>query len=462
MRRSLFIVYGLFFISLSILGSLSFIFYTRYSDYTQYADAVEDTYRVITELNRLNTFLKDAETGQQGFLLTRDSAFLQPYLDGVINIKESFVKVKEMTSPNVSQQERISELNILIQDKLKSMDHTRYMFLFNNKAYKSSLQLSKEKMDRCRDVINRMEQEEYQLLGMRQETKAIYQSSAPEYMKALFSFSVFVFFTSFILIVREFRGRVRYQKELEEKVRELNQANTELEQIAFVASHDLQEPLRKINTFSDRLESKHAGQLNQEGKHIIARLSYASSRMRDLIEDLANYTSLVQKTDAKTKVDLNLAIEAALQLHTEEITEKNASITYENLPSIIGYSQQLTLLFDSLISNSLKFNREKVAPVIVIATSQVTSHDLAVSKRKTPMIRYTKITIRDNGIGFDEQFAEKVFGIFQRLHTQHSEYSGKGIGLAIVRRVMANHNGHVLAKGKLMEGAEFTLLFPLE
>jgi signal transduction histidine kinase len=461
MRRSLFIVYGLFFVSISILGSLSIIFYERYSVYTQYSDAVEETYEIITEVNRLATFLKDAETGQRGFLLTRDSSFLQPYLSGIENVKTSFLKLKDMTADNISQQQRLNELNLLIQDKIQSMEHTRFMFLFNTKSYMENFRISKEKMDDCRLVLEQMEQEERQLLSMRKESKAIYQSSTPEYLKALFSFSTFTFLISFILIVREFRSRVRSQKELELKVRELNQSNTELEQIAFVTSHDLQEPLRKINTFSDRLESKHAEQLNDEGRSIIERISYASSRMRDLIEDLANYTNLIKRDEPKTKVDLNRVIEACIHRHIEDINQKGAKIMYDKLPVIHGYRNQLLLLFDALIGNSLKFCKEDVVPYISIVSSHTTSEESApISNGQTN--RHVKITVKDNGIGFDNEFAEKVFGIFQRLHNQHSEYSGKGVGLAIVRRVMSNHNGHVFAMGKLNEGAEFTLLFPLD
>lgn len=462
MRRSLLIVYGLFFVSLSILGSLALIFYERYSDYIQYADMVEQTYEKITELNRLTTHLKDIETGQRGFFLTRDSSFLQPYHAGVDQIKGTYMKLKLATEGNKSQQRRLYDLNLMIQDELKFMDHTRYMFIFNSKEYRSNLVITKNKMEQCIAIVEQMEREELQLLGMQQETKTIYQTETPEYLKALFSFSAFTFLISFILIVREFRSRVKYQNELEQNLRELNQSNMELEQIAYVASHDLQEPLRKINTFSDRLVSKHAEQLNEEGRHIISRMSYASSRMRDLIEDLANYTNLVKRNEVKRNVDLNVVIDAVVRQFNTEIAEKGANITFDNLPTIKGYSQQLLLLFEALISNSLKFSQDHLSPLIIISSGMATIDDFKFMKIQNLPGRFMRITVKDNGIGFDNEFAEKVFGIFQRLHNQHSEYSGKGVGLAIVKRVMANHQGYVYATGKILEGAEFTLLFPLD
>lgn len=462
MRRSLLIVYGLFFVSLSILGSLALLFYERYSDYTQYADMVEHTYEKITELNRLTTHLKNIETGQRGFFLTRDSSFLHPYHEGIDQIKGTYLKLIVATEGNKSQQKRLKDLNLKIQDELKSMDHTRYMFIFNSKEYHSNMVITKGKMDECIAVVEQMEREELQLLGMQQEGKTIYQASTPESLKALFSFSAFTFLISFMLIVREFRSRVKYQNELEQNVRELNQSNMELEQIAYVASHDLQEPLRKINTFSDRLVSKHAEQLNEEGKHIINRMSYASSRMRDLIEDLANYTNLVKRNEVKRSVDLNVVIDTVVRQFNTEIAEKQANVTFDNLPTIKGYSQQLLLLFEALISNGLKFSQDNLAPTIIISSAQVSAEDFNYLKLKNVPGRFIKIIVKDNGIGFDNEFAEKVFGIFQRLHNQHSEYSGKGVGLAIVKRVMANHKGYVFATGKMQEGAEFTLLFPIE
>jgi signal transduction histidine kinase len=462
MRKSLLIVYGLFVISLSILGTLSLIFYNRYSEYIQYANMVEGTYDRITQLNRLTTHLKNIEAGQRGFLLTRDSTFLEPYLAGVDQIKLTYMKLDQAITGKKSQQRRLYELNLKIQDELKFMDHTRLMFMVNSKEYRSNMVITNSKMDECIAIVEQMEREELQLLGMQQETKILNQTSTPEYLKAVFSFSAFTFIISFILILREFRGRVKYQNELEQNLQELNQSNMELEQIAYVASHDLQEPLRKINTFSDRLVSKHAEQLNEEGKHIINRMSYASSRMRDLIEDLANYTNLVKRNEVKRNVDLNVVVDTVIRQFNTEIAEKGANITFDSLPTIKGYSQQLLLLFEALISNGLKFSQDHLPPLIIISSSQATAEEFNFMKGKNISGRFVKITVKDNGIGFDNEFAEKVFGIFQRLHNQHSEYGGKGVGLAIVKRVMANHKGYVFAKGRMLEGAEFTLLFPAE
>jgi light-regulated signal transduction histidine kinase (bacteriophytochrome) len=183
--------------------------------------------------------------------------------------------------------------------------------------------------------------------------------------------------------------------------------------------------------------------------------------MRELVEDLANYISLVQVYDKKQEVDLKKMIDHLVHENLSRIQQKNAQVLRDKLPLLYAYPSQLQLLFKALIDNSIKFSQPDVPPHIHIYGNYATIDDLKVFNINTPAIRYIKITLRDNGIGFDNEFAERMFGIFQRLHTQDSAYSGKGIGLAIVKRVITNHSGYVFAKGFPGAGAEFTLFFPV-
>lgn len=460
MRVTQFVIYTLFFLSLVVLGTLSFVFLKRYSSYVRYTGDVEHTYKLITEISTLESFLKDTETGNRGYLLTQDSSFLKPLLLAEKQIRNSLSRMTALTSDNESQRKRVSELNLLVQSMKIAMDHTRMMFVYNKEAYGKNLEISKLKMDECRKVFTAMKEEEFGLLHIRSKNKFFYESSAPGYLTGVFTFSAITFIISCIVIVREFRGKKRYQHELELKLNELHQSNAELEQITFVASHDLQEPLRKINTFTDRLAFKHAQHLDEEGKSVIERINYSSNRMRGLVEDLANYTSLVQINEERQDVNLNLIVKDILDKESELVTEKKVQVFYDNLPTINGYPTQISLLFNSLIDNSIKFGQNGSPSRIHIYGNPSTADELAAYKINTRSSRYIKITLRDNGIGFDNEFSDRMFGIFQRLHTQYSEYEGKGIGLAIVKRVMTNHNGFVFGKGFPMIGAEFTLFFP--
>jgi len=460
MRITQAIIYLLFFISLAVLGILSFFFLKGYASYIRYTSDVEKTYKLITEITELESLLKDTETGNRGYLLTQDSVFLQPLLRAENEIRRSIADIAAMTVDNIVQQKQIAKLNMLIQDKRDAMKHTRLMFLYNKDAYLKNLRISRDKMDECRKVFKEMKDEESRLLATRSKNKYFYESKTPEYLTVIFSFSAITFIVSCFVIIREFRSRKKYQNELELKLNELHQSNAELEQIAYVASHDLQEPLRKINTFTDRLVMKHAKLLDDEGKTVINRISSASNRMRGLVEDLANYTSIVQLNEKKLTIDLKEIMRETAESLKEEIAQKKAQLFWDNLPSLTGYHSQVQMLFKALIDNSIKFSQPDVPPRIHIYGNPSTLDELAAFNIKSPTMKFIKITLRDNGIGFDNEFAEKMFGIFQRLHTQYSEYDGKGIGLAIVKRVMANHNGYVFAKGFPMTGAEFILFFP--
>jgi len=459
MRITQFVIYFLFFISLSILGLLSFVFREQYTTYVKYTADVEKTYRTITEITTLESLLKDTETGNRGYLLTRDSSFLQPLLDAEEKIKKTYQNIKLLTAGNESQQKRAYQLNLLMEEKLEALRHTRLMFIYNKDVYMKNLVITKEKMDACQKVIQEMIKEESQLLITRNKSKYIYESTAPGYMSGLFTFSAFTFIISCIVIIREFRGRKKYQTELESKLLELHQSNAELEQITYVASHDLQEPLRKINSFTDRLVMKHAEFLNEEGRSVISRISYSSNRMRGLVEDLANYSGLVQIHEKNEVIDLKALIDDIVKESAAIIQQKNAQVFSDNLPSVQGYPYQLQLLFKALIDNSIKFSQAGKAPHIHIygnpsANDELRAFNIPLSSK------YIKVTLRDNGIGFDNEFSGRMFEIFQRLHTQQSQYEGKGVGLAIVKRVITNHKGYVFAKGFPMAGAEFILFFP--
>lgn len=449
----------MFALSLGILSVLALFSMERYLEYVQYTEDVEKTYRVINAVTTLETLLKDAETDNRGYLLTQDSSFLEPLLHSQAGIKKVYAQVRVLTGESQHQQQRAAYLNILIQDMLDAMRHTRLMYLHNSEAYSNNLRLSKKKMDECREMLGEMKQEELDVLKHRRASKYFYEARAPEFMTGLFAFTAITFTICFVIIVRELRTTRKYQKELEHRLLELHQFNAELEQIAYISSHDLQEPLRKISTFTDRLIMKHSPNLTEEGKQVLSRLSKASLRMRGLVEDLANYTSLVQVNATKQPVNLTEVVTSAAKELELTSPEKMVQLFCDHLPVIKGFKDQLQLLFKALIDNSIKFSKPGVMPRVHVYGNPATQDDLNAFNLPAST-SYIKVTLRDNGIGFENEFAEKMFKLFQRLHAQASGYEGKGIGLAIVKRVMANHNGLVFAKGFVMNGAEFILFFP--
>jgi PAS domain S-box-containing protein len=233
---------------------------------------------------------------------------------------------------------------------------------------------------------------------------------------------------------------------LEDNISELNRSNQELQQFAFVASHDLQEPIRKISFYSDYFLNKYADKIDVKGKDYLKGMLSASHRMRNLIHDLLAFSQVEKKQVEYRHINLNHVIQDTLQDLEIMIREKEANIEITALPSIDADESMIRQLFGNIINNSLKYSRNDRRPQIQV-TNRLNTH-------------YLEIFIKDNGIGFDEKYLPKMFTLFQRLHTGDT-YKGTGLGLAICRKIVALHNGAITASGKINEGATFRITLPL-
>jgi len=249
---------------------------------------------------------------------------------------------------------------------------------------------------------------------------------------------------------------VELEKEVQQRTRELQQSNDallksngELEQFAYVASHDLQEPLRKIQTFINRLLESKESALSPRDTDLFHRIQSASARMNQLIVDLLSYSTVNTSSRHFTVTDLNTLLKSVEDHLKESIDQAGAVITASPLPAVNIIPYQFEQLLTNLISNSLKFARAGVPPRISISAD-------IMDKGKTS---YHRIIVADNGIGFDKQYSERIFQVFQRLHGKH-EYPGTGIGLAICKKIVENHNGFITASGVEGEGAVFTIYIP--
>lgn len=338
----------------------------------------------------------------------------------------------------------------------KLIDHFQHSVYLKSS---SSLLETKGYMDELRKVFKEIEQDEMDLVKRFSVNE--YEVAMPRYFSAIFLFAAVIIFISFLVILKEYRQRIRYQKQLEQKVLEVNAYNVELEQIAFATSHDLQEPLRRIRTFSDRLLWKYRDQLNEDGQMILSRIDYSARRMQGLIEDLMNFVNLIRGGEQLSVVDANKLMNSAVEYLKQEIEVKRATIHIGQLPEITGFEKQLFLMFKSLIDNAIKFSKPGIPPVVTIQCVQTTGEELLLVDKTLAKKQFMRISVQDNGIGFSNEFSQKIFLIFQRLHTG-TEYEGKGIGLAIVERVMTNHNGYVLASAQVDKGALFNLYFPVQ
>jgi PAS domain S-box-containing protein len=267
--------------------------------------------------------------------------------------------------------------------------------------------------------------------------------------------------THCVNVVQNITAYKRSQDELMEKNNAMKTMNEELANFAFLASHDLREPLRKIELFSRELLDRESGNLSARGKAFATRIVLSAQRMNDLIQDILAFsrTSYTEKKEHQW-VDLNYIVDMVLSDLSIAIDESHAVIEKDTLPSMKGNAIQLSQLFSNIIDNAIKFRRPDQHPRIKIGSAHVHGKDIDHPLAKAD-VQYLKIAIIDNGIGFEPLFSEKIFHMFQRLHSK-TEYAGTGMGLAICKKVVENHNGLIMTSSKPGEGSAFTCYFPVQ
>ncbi len=259
-------------------------------------------------------------------------------------------------------------------------------------------------------------------------------------------------------ITADLTAHYLFEQELKAKMEALDRSNFELEQFAYIASHDLQEPLRKITSFGERLTSRYQENLGEEGKHYLSRMLGATQRMKLLIESLLSYSRISRPEEPFTPVNLNEVARNVLSDFELRLTETEATVEVGTLPTISSLPTQMHQLFQNLLSNALKFTSSDRKPHLTITSSLLTRQEMA-EHRLLPGTLYHKIALNDNGIGFEPGQSEQIFTLFKRLHGR-SEYEGAGMGLAICKRIVENHGGIIYAQSKPGEGATFVLIFP--
>jgi PAS domain S-box-containing protein len=262
-----------------------------------------------------------------------------------------------------------------------------------------------------------------------------------------------------VVIFKDITDRKRAEEALNRNAAELARSNSELEQFAYVASHDLQEPLRKIQAFGDRLKTKCDAVNLQDGRDYLERMQSAAARMQTLINDLLTFSRVISASQAFGPVDLNVVTRGVLSDLEVRIEQKKAIIEVGELPTIEGDPLQMRQLLQNLIGNALKFQLPNAQPLVKI-NARILKSPFAGTPEEDRYAELCELTIQDNGIGFDEKYLEKIFAVFQRLHGRN-EFEGTGVGLAVCRRITDRHGGTITATSKLGEGAIFVVTIPV-
>lgn len=452
-------LYIAFTVSLIILIGLSFLFYKRLDAHFEYSEKFAESYSIILTLRQLEGHMTKLESYSRGFMLTRDSSFLPLYYGSRDSVGSSLDTLGSRLARQRDQTSKFQLMRSTITNQVNLYNHNiERTGLVEASDVRQAVLRGQALMSTFRSEAAAIEEAEISQRRYLYQREEYFEDFYPSYFNSILIWSGIVTLVSFFFINREVRMRSRYQVELEKKLQELNRSNSELRQFAYIASHDLQEPLRKIRTFSDKLNYKYAGEMDGEMKTMLSRIQASAKRMQELIQDMINFTSLVSREERMSTVDLNRVITSVLADFAEQSRERHAIITWDQLPVISGSEAQLILLFKSLFDNAFKFAKPDESPDIRISYEMVDGNQEAYRSLRGKL--YHKVVMEDKGIGFNNAFAEKIFMIFQRLHTQESGYRGKGIGLAIAQRIMTNHNGVILARGMINDGATFIMYFP--
>jgi signal transduction histidine kinase len=273
-----------------------------------------------------------------------------------------------------------------------------------------------------------------------------------------------------VAINKNLELEIHERKVSEDKVKELNHkllenierlesANRDLDRFAFMASHDLQEPLRKMLMFSDRLGHKYKDILDDEGKMFISRIQHAGERMQALIKDILLFSKTSIERPVFVETDLNEILTEVLSEMETVVNDKNAKIEADQLPNLSVNPVLMRPLFHNLISNAIKYAKKDVQPVVKIYSEYSAGQN--GSDPNEIKNKYCRIYVEDNGIGFDQKYSEQIFGMFKRLHL-HSEFEGTGIGLALCKKIVEEHNGFITARSKINEGSVFIISLPVQ
>jgi signal transduction histidine kinase len=456
------VLFTLFFFCNGILGFFSI------RSVANDQEQVNVSLRNINLIHELLVEILRAEAGQRGYLLTNMETYAAPYHEGMQNLDEKLTNLGA-TQFDAEQSNRFYELQLLVTQRVEELTKNYEIVRDVNQLEAIKDVMSHRGLKLMHDInelATVMEQHERDLLETRLQTAR--QGRIGAFFLILTSnlVGLLLVFVSMMLVrtgmkkEQQFLVNLQEAKEsLEHKVEErtyalqhfsneLKRSNRELQDFAFVASHDLQEPLRKIRAFGDRLQQSYAGELGEQGADYIQRMQNASARMSRLIDDLLSFSRITTKAKPFLPVSLNKVAEEVLEDLEVAIHESGAQIHISELPEIDADLFQMKQLFQNLLSNAIKFRKPDGVPKISITT------DTAEDSHSTSGADLVTIRFTDNGIGFDEVFLDRIFLPFQRLHGK-SAYSGTGIGLAICRRVAERHGGSLTASSKVGEGSTF-------
>lgn len=436
---------------------------------------IQRTLNFLVALKDTFSALQDAESGTRGYLLSGDELHLKPYQTALTNMDAHITILLTLQSQLPSHQQDIDRLVHLINQARREMEQVVNLSqpgLVQDPYILSKMDSSYLLMNQIRGLVMQMENREYNRMSA-QRNEAARSRKHVVFAIGLATFTGLLLVAAVFILIQRAARRQRMDAEklaltneeleaivkdrtlaIERYSQELKRSNRELQDFAFVASHDLQEPLRKIRAFGDRLKDLIGdADDNEQVVDYVRRMQSAADRMSLLIYDLLEFSRVSTRSSQFEAISLHAALDDVLDNLSETITAKSALITTDPLPNIDADPTQMRQLLQNLLANALKFTAPSVRPHVHI-------HGETFSRGgESDSESWLRLKVSDNGIGFDRRFANRIFTPFQRLHARH-QYSGSGIGLAICRRVVERHGGTISAESRPGQGSVFTIELP--
>lgn len=448
-----------------LLLALNILFYWSFIKQKETSNQVNHSQQILRKLETVLSSVKDAETGQRGYLLTGQPSYLEPHNLAVKTIPQQFAALKTLTATEPEQQQQLSLLEPLIRQKFAELQET--IDLRKTRGFDAAAQVvltdqGKELMDQIRTTIQQMQSQESEQLQTWLKAKEAQADQLQLTFLGGILLTLFAFYVVYRAVEQETRERrqaeasyLQLNEELEARVQRrtaalkeanasLAYSNRELEQFAYVASHDLQEPLRAVNSYAQLIARKYQGNLDAKADKYIGYIMEGATRMQQLINDLLEFSRVGTRAKALKPTACEAVLNQVLANLKVAIADNQAVITHDSLPTVMGDEIQLIQLLQNLIGNAIKFRREE-PPQVHISVK--------------PEEREWIFSVRDNGIGIETEYFDRIFTIFQRLHSR-AEYPGTGIGLAVCKKIVERHGGRIWVESESGVGTTFYFTIP--
>ncbi len=439
--------FGLVFAGILVISAIS---YRNMTILIRNGQLDQRSHEFIQALAATGEVMHEAENGHRRFLVTGDDEYLISYNNLRTRAPEYLGYLRDLTDAEDPQRARVNQLEQLITAQLQKEQTTiqqRKHKGFESVRAMALAGVAKTELDSARHLQTHMEQEETKALAQRviESTTTTRSSIILLIIGALLLFVLLA--AVYYLIRHDVTARRRVADELQRRGELLEAANKELEAFSYSVSHDLRAPLRHIDGYASLLSKAAAVSLDDKAKRYLQTISESATRMGQLIDDLLIFSRMGRQEMLHGKVDLNQLIASVLHDLRHDLQDRTISWTIAQLPEVIGDAAMLRQVFENLVSNAIKFTGTRPQASIEVGSRQSSQEEIVVF-------------VRDNGVGFDMRYANKLFGVFQRLH-RADEFDGTGIGLANVRRIVHRHGGKTWAEGALGEGATFFVSLPM-